>query len=541
VNDGNRKVLIVIAGLALCGLIVMLGATRFGVGIPPDATVYLDAAHNLGTGHGLVVISRVRPELVPLTHYPPLFSALLALVSAGGPTLETAARWLNAILFGINIFLIGLALAWLVRDSFWLPVMGSFLTLTAPDLLANHSIAMTEPLYLALTLAGFLSLAAYLKNERRWLLVLSASCLALSVLTRYVGIAGVVTGSVVLLFLERKQSAGDHFGTPFSSKTWRHRVSDTLIFVLITCAPLAMWSIRNRLLAGGASDRQLAFHPVKFQQIVAAFSAAAQWLLLGKVRLDVRAVAFIVEVTVMFCLAIYLFRKPERLETSSREASSKLPHILITFVILYLGLLLFTITFFEIDNVLDSRSLLPVHFSLLILGPFLANRLYRRAPVTIATRCIALTLTLLLAGSYAFRGARWLAGAQADGQGYASRSWKESLTVAQLRTLPADSLIYSNGVDVIYYLTGKRAREIPAKIIHGTAQPNPNYDVELQRMSDDLRQHHGVLVYFNTLPERWFLPLESELQSELPLNEIATEVDGSVFELGSARTNPSGH
>jgi len=60
------------------------------------------------------------------------------------------------------------------------------------------------------------------------------------------------------------------------------RVFATLIFVTITCAPVALWSLRNRLVSGGASDRHLAFHPVKFSQIAPAFSAAAQWLISEK-------------------------------------------------------------------------------------------------------------------------------------------------------------------------------------------------------------------------------------------------------------------
>lgn len=537
----QSKVLSIIAALALAGVFVMIFATRFGIGVPPDATVYFDAAHNLANGRGLVVISGAGVELIPLTHYPPLYSSLLALASASGASVETAARWLNAIVFGVNIFLVGLSIAFCARNLFWLPVTGAFLTLTAPDVLAMHSVALTEPLYLVLTFGGLLALATYLQNQRRGFLLAGSILIALSFLTRYVGVVGVVTGVLALLLLNRDESEGVRFAFSFSGKSFRRRVFDTLIFVSVSCVPVALWSIRNRLATGGASDRQIAFHPVKFQQIISAFSTGAQWLLLGKVRLDVRSLAFIIEVIIVTSLTIYLMKKGRRSDGDHAEARTKLPHLLGIFVIVYIAFLIFAITFFETDNVLDSRSLLPVHFALLVLAPCFAGSLYRRAAESRSIRIVFMVLALLLAGSYMFRGARWLARAQADGQGYASRAWKGSPTVAQLGRLPLGIPIYSNGVDAIYYLTGRRALDIPPKTIHGTGRPNPLYQAELNKMADDLREHDGVLVYFNTLPERWFLPLEGELQSQLPLTAVVTAADGSLFELKLNSKNQPGH
>jgi hypothetical protein len=47
------------------------------------------------------------------------------------------------------------------------------------------------------------------------------------------------------------------------------------------------------------------------------------------------------------------------------------------------------------------------------------------------------------------------------------------------------------------------------------------------------------LVYFNTLPERWFLPTAGDLRSELPLAEIVTTRDGSIYKIrNDPRTLP---
>ena len=80
-------------------------ATRLGAGISPDSTVYVDAANNLKMGRGLSVQSGP-DEFTPLTHFPPLFPALLALLGSLGFDASSGARWLNVLLFGGNIFLL---------------------------------------------------------------------------------------------------------------------------------------------------------------------------------------------------------------------------------------------------------------------------------------------------------------------------------------------------------------------------------------------------------------------------------------------------
>jgi 4-amino-4-deoxy-L-arabinose transferase-like glycosyltransferase len=521
----KNKTLIMVAIIAVAGIVLMLLATNLGIGVFPDSVTYFDAARNLAEGRGLVVISGTRFGLVPLTHYPPLYSLLLAPAAAFGVTLETAARWLNAILFGANILLVGVAIKFCVRDSVWLPVTGAFLTLTAPDVLAIHSVAMTEPLYLLLTLGGLLLLAGYRENGRRVFLLGAAIAISLSCLTRYVGVVGVGTGIVALLFFDDLKREG---APALQRPEYLRKLIDVLIFTAIALGPIALWLIKSRLTAGSTADRQLSFHPIKFRQIVPAFSAAAQWLLLGKVRTDVRFAAFIIEVAVLLSLAAYMYVKRIPLP-SKRPGESRLPLLLSIFSIFYVVFLVLTISFVEIDNVLDTRSLLPIHFLLLVIVPWLAGSIYQRVPKKV--RVILVILLLMLSVSYTWRSSLWFTAVRAEGQGYAGHAWRESPTIHRINSLPPGQLIYANGVDAIYYLTGRRALEIPAKIIHGTAQPNARYEAELQRMTNDLRANNGVVVYFNTLAERWFLPTENELKNGAPLIQSEVMPDGTLYKV----------
>lgn len=523
----KRTVLAVVAGLALAGVFVMLFATPHGIGVLPDSTVYFDAARNLANGRGLVVISGTSSQFTPLVHYPPLYSSLLALALKAGITIETAARWLNASLFGANIFLVGYAIASSAGKSFWLPVLGALLTLTAPDFLAIHSVAMTEPLYLALTLGGLLLLAGYLQNGRRSLLVMAAILIALSCLTRYVGLTTIAAASIGIMLLERTENQGIRFALSLRSQSLRRRILDVVIFVTICGLPEVVWSIGNRT-AGGQPDRHFAFHPVTLQQIVPAFSTMAQWLLLGKVRSDFRVIAFVIEILALVIITIIVLRTRAQDQGDRREQPTKLPQLLVIFVVAYVALLVATITFVEIDNVLDSRSLLPVHCAALVLGMWLAGMFYRRASPSRWIQIVLVVLALLFVGSYSLRSGTWLALARADGQGFVSRAWRESPTMAEVRKLPDEVTIYTNGIDAIYYLSGRRALEIPPRIIHGTGRPNPNYQQELGTMVKHIRDHDGMLVYFHRLTERSYLPSEEELRERMPREVLALN-DGSIL------------
>jgi hypothetical protein len=391
---------------------------------------------------------------------------------------------------------------------------------------------LTEPLYIALTMGGLLTLAGYLHNGRQVFLVSAAILIAASSLTRYAGLATIAAGAVALLVVESSHEKAGARRVSFFSSSLRFRmagrIADSLIFIAVCGLPIALFAFRNYLKSGVATDRKLVFHPVKVRQIVAAFSTVAQWLLVGKVRADVRFIEFVIEVLMLACLVIFATRKQRHGRKNGKDSESKLPHVLAIFILAYVTQLLATINFFEADTVLDSRSLLPVHFAALMLGLWLARQFHDRIPTNQAIRIAMPLLALLLAASYAFRGARWITVVASDGQGYASRKWRESPTIAELRKLAPTIPVYTNGADAVYYLSGRPALEIPAPVDRGTAQPNRQYERDVERMKTDIQTHNGVLLYFQGLPERTFLPSEDQLRSRLPFDVVSLS-DGSIF------------
>jgi hypothetical protein len=52
-------------------------------------------------------------------------------------------------------------------------------------------------------------------------------------------------------------------------------------------------------------------------------------------------------------------------------------------------------------------------------------------------------------------------------------------------------------------------------------------------LRNGLQERRGVLVYFNTVRWRWYLPAEAELAQELGLYLVARVEDGAIYEAGN--------
>jgi len=197
----NLKILI----LSLTGMVIMFICTsRYGVGVDPDSVFYISAGRNLLKGLGLSLFYYGDGKLVPMTHFPPLFPALLSLFSFFGASFFSVARWLNILLFGANIWLITLIVNKYTR-SVHVSFFASFLMLTSVGMLSIHSMALTEPLFIFLTISGLYLLASYFENQRLLLFIASSGLTALAFLTRYIGAATVVAGVVGIVYLSKKR------------------------------------------------------------------------------------------------------------------------------------------------------------------------------------------------------------------------------------------------------------------------------------------------------------------------------------------------
>jgi hypothetical protein len=80
-------------------------ATPYGLGLRTDSAQYINGARNLLAGDGYTRTSG-GGELKSITHFPPMFSTLISLVSLSGINALWAARRVVIILFAAAVFLL---------------------------------------------------------------------------------------------------------------------------------------------------------------------------------------------------------------------------------------------------------------------------------------------------------------------------------------------------------------------------------------------------------------------------------------------------
>src|SRR5512142_1231500 len=88
--------------LAAIGVALVLRATPEGLGLSDDSIAYVAGARSMLAGQGYR--EAWLESNGPVTHFPPAFSSVLAFIGWFGLDPLRGARFLNASLFGLNIF-----------------------------------------------------------------------------------------------------------------------------------------------------------------------------------------------------------------------------------------------------------------------------------------------------------------------------------------------------------------------------------------------------------------------------------------------------
>ncbi|MBN2561977.1 MAG: phospholipid carrier-dependent glycosyltransferase [Phycisphaerae bacterium] len=258
-----RKVLCVVVLVlpAAGGSALSLHATRYGIGVNADAVYYVSSARELAAGNGLTVpwgFSRAQP----LTRWPPLYPGALAGLERLGLEPLIAARWLNALLFGGTILLFSIIVR-RATGSLWLASCGAALLATSLDLLAIHTMAWSEPLFLFLTLAAFWFVAIHGTTRRLSALVIASSLLASALLTRYAGGAVVLAGVLSLWW---------------GMGSRRDRLLRSATAVTLASLPMILWMARNRSIGLPVAGRHIVWLPCSAENMLAGCRIIADWM-----------------------------------------------------------------------------------------------------------------------------------------------------------------------------------------------------------------------------------------------------------------------
>jgi 4-amino-4-deoxy-L-arabinose transferase-like glycosyltransferase len=511
--------LLILAVITLIGIIVVLTATNWGIGASPDSVVYIGGARSIILNMGFSMIT-VGGGAEPITHHAPFYPLLLASTVSMNIDPVIGARWINALLFGLNILVVGIILRSVSIenevDIYWISIVGSLFMLAAPIMLEIHVMAWTEPLFLFLGFSGLVLLAIYLQNSSRGYLILSGLMISLAFLTRYAGIALILSGVVGILLI--------------SSTSIKDRIKAAVFFTVVSSLPGTLWILRNMQTGGTATSRELSFHPIGTAQIGSAVTTISSWILVptsAPIWIKLGAILSLI------ALFIYLFVKARRI-SSIGDMSIGLVNIpaiiklLAVFCVVYVSFLVFSISFFDANTPLDSRILSPLYVSGLLIIMYLVRESLPQFAQVPAFRVPFALFGFFVLASYLWNSSTLILDGYQNGIGFNSLAWNSSAILDEVEKLPEDITIYTNAPEAIYFHFNRPAASIPRKVVSTTQQVNQNYLSDLAEMRDLVEQGRGVVLYFTAL-NRPTLLTEDELEQHLSLQVLTQAADGTIY------------
>ena len=196
---------------------------RYGAGLATDGARYLSTAENLINGNGFIEYLGV-----PLTQFPPVYSIIIAIIGLiTRADVFVIAQYLNILTFGLTIWLAGKFFRKLFPENIIYAYIGSAIFATSLSLLRMASNILSDLMFLALTIV-FLGLATnYIEQpSRKNLLSLGLLC-AISPLLRYAGLTHILTVSLIIFLLHRKE--------------WLKGILQAGLFGLLTSLPTMFW------------------------------------------------------------------------------------------------------------------------------------------------------------------------------------------------------------------------------------------------------------------------------------------------------------
>ena len=478
----SQSLFLITLGLIALGAIgMLLYSTPEGLGLSDDSIGYIAGARSILSGQGYREAWLASNG--PVTHFPPGFSSILALIGLSGLDPLRGARFLNAALFGANAFLLGI-IGWRMTKSQVAGVVLALLFAVNASLFNAHAVAMSEPLYIFFSLAAFLAFSKYFNTEKNIWLITTAILTAFAYLTRYAGLALLATFLLALILLH---------------DTLRKRLASTGVFLTSVIPFLLGWGIRNKIVADNATNRTLVYHPLSAENIETGIYNISEFLIpvenWRRALIKIPNLFFILIAIITLALLIWVVYKG--LKKFLKPATEQ-PEILSftngLYIFGYLASIVSSMMLFDASTKFKLRILSPVYVALLILLVLLGHWAWQKRN-TLLRGIITLVAIVILALS-AYDTSNFVAKLHKGGQGYASFKWYDSEAMDFLGQLPEGARIYTNQPGPVYLYTNRPSYVLPDLVDAVTGLPRERYTEGAQALQKDVLSGNAVLALF---------------------------------------------
>ena len=485
----------------------------------PDSVFYLGLADRVAHGQALAA----PPGTGSLGAFPPLYPLTLAALVATGVEPMVAARWVGAFAFGAAAFLVALVAA-RRGGSVAVGLVAGLVYALSFDLYVYAGSALSEPVFVLLTLGALVGLAAHLRRPTAGALALAVALATAAALTRYAGVALALAGAAALVRAGRRREA--------------------VVFGVVPVAAAVAWTTW-----AGGSGRAATFNLIGGIEVLRGFRAVSRWFLPVSMFWPERLFITVLLVAVAGGLAATGHRRrasataagehPEQVE-SSRAARDPLSSVVVLFTVAYLGVLVAYRVLLDASGRLDGRLLTPLQAVAVLAGVPALAALARRSS---AHRILVTVAGVGILAGLADQAFWWVVrGRHDDGlrrRGYAAAVWQRSEVIRTIAALDPHQPVYSNGPDVVFLLTGRPTHMLPQVREQHRGRPDPSYPARLRAMAADVRRSGGVVVYFHAITaRRSYLPSQPALEASLPLVPVRRDGVGVLYRLGEAGHPP---
>lgn len=453
--------------VVVASLILLWAEWRHGIGVTPDSAIFVSAADSLVSGHGLT--TEVGQPRLPLTHHPPLYPLLLA---AG--KLLTGSYYSAAMLLNLLSFASCCLVLYLFMNEHGSPraaLIAIILLISSTALYSVDYSLGTDGLAIPGMLTGLYCLSNYQRTGRFRALITCAVALSLASLLRYSYVAFLPAMCLALMMMNH----GD---------VWK-KLRLTAMLAGIAGAPTLAVLAVNKLLAGNATNRVLALHPVSANELKDGIDYLSGWLLPYRYPLPLRTLALLFVAAIGIVLPL-----DTRIKNGLRTGA--------IFISSYVILVLISISLFDGATPLSERLLAPViviacaHIALIACWIWSHRRPFGM---------------LAAAGLVLFPSAAGLARVlpqvvslyQYEEQGNSIAKLRNDFAeiIPILQTLPSAAPVYSNVPHEIYLVTGRPARALP--VVKGYTDEQPRTEAaissQVHELAEGISRLHGLVLY----------------------------------------------
>lgn len=500
--------------LLLLAVIIFI-STPWGLGLSPDSISYATASRELAE-HG---------DFMGLpSHWPPLYSVLLAVSNTLVGDSVLGSRLLHALLFALNSILV----VFLFRDQEKKNILFltfPFLIVLQPDFVAVHLYLWSEPVFIFLVLTNLMILNKMASEEKG-----SFKCfffLALitgtATMARYAGLFLVLVNIIAILVFVRLPASPNSRARGFILGKWNlpdwissdalRRIWIASIVTLLSLFPMVLWSLFNVLRGSKAANRDIVWHIPGQQHLAQANATLAGWFHVPQ------NFGWLV-ILLLVIILIWAFSYGTQSRKSGNIKSRLLIPLTGLYIVVYIFFLMASISLADYHTPLDGRIMVPI----LPVVMLLIAQFFRSFPAKRVSLLLLVVIMSLLAMNVS-KSVELIVMSKKNGIGFANRNIQEMQIIRTVRKLPSKWKVFTNSPELFSLYLPQGSTMFPRKMHPGTQLDNEQYTAQMEVM----RRTADALVFFTGMNYRYYLPDASELNGQAGFHLVYSQADGAIL------------